>query len=201
MYGRLSAGHSATASSHQPADTTIATPAASSCRMRRQSVVGAAHRYAAARPGTTRKACSIFVRNPKPRNTPASSSQRVDAFSTACVVAHAAATISSTSSASGLLNLNISTATGVSARTAPASSPAAGPATRRTVAQSRATAATAMSACGTSMLHDEKPKIRPDRAITHSEAGGLSTVIALAESSEPKKNAVQLCVPAWTAAA
>ena len=42
--GRESAGHSATASSHQPADTTIATPAASSCRIRRQSVVGAAHR-------------------------------------------------------------------------------------------------------------------------------------------------------------
>ena len=30
------------------------------------------------------------------------------------------------------------------------------------------------------MLHDEKPKIRPDRTITHSDAGGLSTVIAFA---------------------
>ena len=29
------------------------------------------------------------------------------------------------------------------------------------------------------MLHDEKPKIRPDSAITHSEAGGLSTVMEL----------------------
>ena len=141
------------------------------------------------------------MRKPKPRNTPASSSQRVLAFSTARVVAQAAATMSSTSSASGLLNRNISTATGVSASTAPASRPAAGPATRRTVAYSSATAPTAIRACGASMLHDEKPKIRPDSAITHSEAGGLSTVIALAESSEPKKNAVQLCVPACTAAA
>jgi hypothetical protein len=109
--------------------------------------------------------------------------------------------MSSTSSASGLLNLNISTAPGVSARIVPPSSPATGPATRRTVAHSRATDPTAMSACGASMLHDEKPKIRPDSAITHSEAGGLSTVIAFAGSSEPKKNAVQSLVPACTAVA
>src|SRR5919112_5324231 len=109
--------------------------------------------------------------------------------------------MSSTSSASGLLNLNISAATGVSARSAPVINPTAGPATRRTVAHSSATEPTAMSACGASMLHDEKPNIRADSAITQSEAGGLSTVIALAESSEPKKNAFQLCVPACTAAA
>ncbi len=45
------------------------------------------------------------------------------------------------------------------------------------------------------------PKILPDKAITHSAAGGLSTVIALPASIEPNSNAFQLCVPACTAAA
>ena len=46
------------------------------------------------------------------------------------------------------------------------------------------------------MLTLLKPKIRPESAITQSEAGGLSTVMKLEESSEPKKNAFQLFVPA-----
>ena len=36
--------------------------------------------------------------------------------------------------------------------------------------------------------------------MTHSEAGGLSTVMKLEESDEPKKKAFQLLLPAWTAA-
>ena len=44
MYGRSAAGHSATATNHQPPTTTIASPAASSCRTRRHRPVGAAHR-------------------------------------------------------------------------------------------------------------------------------------------------------------
>ena len=51
------------------------------------------------------------------------------------------------------------------------------------------------------MLQLLKPKIRPESSITHSDAGGLSTVMKFEESSEPKKNAFQLFVPAWTAAA
>ena len=51
------------------------------------------------------------------------------------------------------------------------------------------------------MLHDDRPNTRADSAITQSAAGGLSTVIALAASNEPKKNAFQLFVPACTAAA
>ncbi len=35
--------------------------------------------------------------------------------------------------------------------------------------------------------------------MTHSAAGGLSTVMKLEESDEPKKNAFQLLVPACTA--
>ena len=50
------------------------------------------------------------------------------------------------------------------------------------------------------MLHALTPKTRADSSITHSEAGGLSTVMKLEESNEPKKNAFQLSVPACTAA-
>jgi hypothetical protein len=88
-------------------------------------VVGAATRYTRASAGTTSSACSIFVRNPNPTNAPASISQRGDAFSTARSAAHAAATSANTSNASGLLNRNISAATGVVASTAAASRPAA----------------------------------------------------------------------------
>ncbi len=108
---------------------------------------------------------------------------------------------SSTSSASGLSNRNISVATGVSASTAPAISPAtAEPEVRRTVACSSPTEATPMRACGTRMLHDDSPKTRTERAMTHSAMGGLSTVIEFAASEDPKKNAFQDADPAWAAA-
>src|ERR1700761_3203840 len=103
--------------------------------------------------------------------------------------------------ASGLLKRNMSAATGVVASSAPAASPAPAPNQRLTPAYSSQTAATPSRAWGTSMLQLLKPKIRPDSAITHSEAGGLSTVMKFEESSEPKKKAFQLFVPAWTAAA
>ena len=50
------------------------------------------------------------------------------------------------------------------------------------------------------MLHELSPKIRAESSITHSEAGGLSTVMKFDESEEPKKKAFQLLVPACTAA-
>lgn len=89
----------------------------------------------------------------------------------------------------------------MSASSAPASSPAPCPDTRRTAAYSSPTAATPMSACGTSRLQDENPKIRAEISIGHSDAGGLSTVIAFSGSRDPKKNAVQSFAPACTAAA
>ena len=49
--GRADTGHSATASSHHPAPTTIATPAPRSCVIRRRTEPGAAHRYAERQPG------------------------------------------------------------------------------------------------------------------------------------------------------
>ncbi len=92
---------------------------------------------------------------------------------------------SSTSSASGLLNRNIIVATGVSAVAAPAISPACGEKCRRTSAETRATVITPMIASGSRMLNEESPKIRTDSAITHSDAGGLSTVIEFPASEEP----------------
>jgi hypothetical protein len=50
------------------------------------------------------------------------------------------------------------------------------------------------------MLHEFSPKRRAEISITHREAGGLSTVMKLEASEEPKKKAFQLFVPAWTAA-
>ena len=50
------------------------------------------------------------------------------------------------------------------------------------------------------MLQELTPKTRADSSITHRAAGDLSTVMKLEESKEPKKNAFQLLVPAWTAA-
>src|SRR5690606_23329613 len=98
---------------------------------------------------------------------------------------HAAAVISSTSRASGLLKRNISAATGVVAIAAPASRAAHELLMRRTVACTSATVATPISACGTRMLHELRPNSRTDSPITHSDAGGLSTVIEPAASEAP----------------
>lgn len=46
------------------------------------------------------------------------------------------------------------------------------------------------------MLHDDSPKSRIDSAMTHSEAGVLSTVIELAASEDPKKKAFHDSEPA-----
>ena len=50
------------------------------------------------------------------------------------------------------------------------------------------------------MLHELSPKIRAEISMTHSAAGGLSTVMKFDASEEPKKKAFQLLVPACTAA-
>ncbi len=129
------------------------------------------------------------------------------AFSSARTSPYAPSVSSSTSSASGLLNRNISVATGVVASTAPASSAppeaARGPrdeSDRRTVAYSTKTASTPISASGTRMLQALTPNTRADRSIGHSASGVLSTVMEFAASEEPKKKAFQLCAPACTAA-
>ncbi len=97
-------------------------------------------------------------------------------------------------------NRNISAATGVSASTAPAIRPATGLNRQRTAAYTTATVATPISTSGARIAHEFRPKTRTDSSIGHSEAGGLSTVMALPASSEPKKNAFHDLLPAWTAA-
>ncbi len=177
MYGRDDAGTSSTIATHQPADTSTASPPASSCRIRRPSRGGPKSRYASANAGSTRKACSILVRKPKPTMVPASTSHRVRPSSTARSVAYAPTDSSSTSSASGLSKRNMSAATGVVATTAPAIRPAAGPAYRRTAAYTTPTVATPISASGSRSVHELIPNTRAASAGSHSDAGVLSTVM------------------------
>ena len=114
---------------------------------------------------------------------------------------YAAPTKSSTSSASGLLTRPIAIVTGVIASAPAASSPTAGPNSRRTVANSSPTAAIVHSACGNSTENDEKPSTRAERPCSHSDSGGLSTVMKLPGSSAPKNQAFQLTLAALAAAA
>src|SRR6201997_4177110 len=200
-YGRDDAGHSCAIATHQPAPATTDKPSTTTCHTRRRNRAGPAHRYAIPNAGSTRNACAILVRNPNPSSTPAKTSHRVRSRSIARCMQYAEVVISSTSSASGLLNRNISAAAGVSAGPAPATRPAPGPNHRRTAAYSTATAAMPSSACGTSSVHELNPKIRAAISSTHSDAGVLSTVMKLEESNEPKKKAVHDRVPACTAAA
>jgi hypothetical protein len=51
------------------------------------------------------------------------------------------------------------------------------------------------------MDHEFRPKIRAESAGIQREAGGLSTVMELPASEEPKRKASQLVEPAWMAAA
>src|SRR5215469_18279175 len=200
-YGRSAAGVSCAMATHQPAPATTETPNTTTCHSRRRKRTGPAHRYATANPGTTRNACIILARNPNPSKSPAKTSHRVRSRSIARCTQYADAVISSTSSASGLLNRKISAAAGVSASTSPATRPAPGPNHRRTAAYSKNTAKTPSSASGASIDHELNPNTRADSSITHSDAGVLSTVMKFDESNEPKKNAFHDLVPACTAAA
>jgi hypothetical protein len=58
-----------------------------------------------------------------------------------------------------------------------------------------------MSACGASTDHDDRPNSRTDRPMTHSDAGGLSTVIDPPASEAPHSSAHHDLDPAWAAAA
>ncbi len=50
-------------------------------------------------------------------------------------------------------------------------------------------------------MNSLKPNNLPDKPITHSAAGSLSTVMALPASKDPKSQAFQSWVPACAAAA
>ena len=53
-----------------------------------------------------------------------------------------------------------------------------------------------MSASGTRIDQEFNPNTRTDNDGIHSDAGGLSTVIELAMSEEPKNHAFHDCEPA-----
>ena len=164
---------------------TIVAPPASSWPTALPRPRGATHRYAAAMPGTTMSAAAIFVSNPRPTHRPERTSQRVRPSSSARTRNHSAATEHRMSSASGLLWREMATAIGVVASAKPATNPAARPNRRRTRSYTSATDATPISACGTSMLSEWKPKALTNATCTHSASGGLSTVITPAWSKEP----------------
>ncbi len=84
--------------------------------------------------------------------------------------------------------------------TTPAIVAAAGPKDRRTARYRTTTVATPMSASGARMLHGLKPKTRTDRPMIIVPSGGLSTVMKLAASNDPKNQAAQLCDAARAAA-
>ncbi len=149
--------------------------------------------------------------------TPASASQPRDAVSAARTVKYEASTMVKTSSASGLLKRNIRVATGVRAKTAaPARAAQWAPRAvsgwvwpgacrhvsrlRRTVLYSTPTLATPSRASGTRMLHELRPNSLTDSAISQMAAGGLSTVMLLPPSREPKNHATQFSEPACAAA-
>src|SRR5579862_8514645 len=185
MYGRDPAGTRLTTTGHHNDDTATTTAAPARCANRRRTGAGAASRYTSPNAGSTKNAASSLARKAKPTATPASASQRPDAFSVARTTQYAATTRSKVSSASGLLYRNIKAAIGVSANTPPAINPAASPNQRFTAAYSTQTAATPSSASGTSSDQLLTPKRRAEMSMTHNAAGGLSTVMKLLASKEP----------------
>ena len=121
-----------------------------------------------------------------------STSQRVRSRSIARCTQYPAAVISSTSSASGLLNRNISAADRGQREHGAGDQPGRRPepAAHRGVQQQHRQHALER------LRGEQRPRAEPEdprRTIssTHSEAGVLSTVMKLDESNEPKKNAFQ----------
>src|SRR5580692_7024466 len=148
-YGRSCDGTSETAVIHDSEITTVTSPASATWAHRvRSRAAGAASRYAAASAGSASQAWIIFVWKARPTQTPAISSIRSDPLSSAADVASAASTSSRISSESDTLPRPSSTVTGVTATTAAAVRPAAGPASRRTARYSTRTVSTPSTTCG-----------------------------------------------------
>ncbi len=67
------------------------------------------------------------------------------------------------------------------------------------MANSSPTVASVHSACGSSRLKEEKPNALADNPMSQIESGGLSTVMKLPGSSEPKNHAFRLTLADLTA--
>ena len=95
----------------------------------------------------------------------------------------------------------MSAAAGVRAITTPARTAAGVPNGRRTARNRTPTLAIPSRAWGRRTDHELRPRIRTLRAMSQTAAGGLSRVMKLPASSEPKKNAPQSLAAAWAAIA
>jgi hypothetical protein len=142
--------------------------------------------------GTTRNACSILVRNASPTSAPASASQRTGCRtdSMARSVAYAEPTSSSVSKRVRVVEPEHQhrDRCGRQHRTG---DQAGGRRARRTPDRGvqQPDRSDALQRLGDQQAPRREPKSRIDSAIGHSASGVLSTVIELAASEEPKKNA------------
>ena len=102
--------------------------------------------------------------SPAPNSHPVEAKRRAGSDWIARIVKYAPRVRHRVSIASGLLNRNIITATGVRAIRVPAISPAILPLVRLTARYSTHTAAMPMSACGSSTVRELKPKRRANSA-------------------------------------
>lgn len=186
MNGRDPDGTSTVSATHQPDASRIEPMETAASRSLRLHGVGENAKRASAKPGTMRSTWNCLVRNPRPTRPPASASSAVLArfppreagFASARRTQSAASVMSSTSRASGLLNRNVSAATGVVTNRAPASTPNHVPQTRRAIRKTMNVVATPMIAWGSRIEKELSPNRRTESAMSQMDAGGLSTVMA-----------------------
>ena len=100
-----------------------------------------------------------------------------------------------------MLPRSSATTAGLTASTAAAIKPAAGPARRRTIRYSTSTASTPSTTCGSTIAHVLTPNARTDSACSQNAPGSLSSVTVPAGSNAPNAKSCQLPAIARTAAA
>ena len=131
------------------------------------------------------QACSILAWNPSPTQTPAQHSERSRPSMTARCQLSAASTRHMVSAPSSMLCPNMDAAIGVAAKIPAASSPAAGPAQRRTTRYMASTDTTPSITCGRASDQGWKPKMRADSACGRNDPASLSMVIVAFGSNAP----------------
>ena len=188
-----SPGQSVTASGHAALDRDHRDARDASWRTRTEQRGGPASRYAAASAGTTIQPWSIFVMKARPTTRPPSAR---------CLVAagleRAHREVRGGDEQQDEQRVRVvhardrdrdrrdrQRAAPRSARPRPGDAPDGREEQRRRRRSCRAPAAAGSRS-------EEKPKTRADRPISHSDSGGLSTVMKLPGSSEPKNHAFQL---------
>ena len=100
-----------------------------------------------------------------------------------------------------MLTRPIATDAGITARASALASAARSDAKRFTVPCTSATDPTVHRTEGSSIENDEKPNTRADSPMSQIDSGGLSTVMKLPGSSDPKNSAFHDSLADFTAAA